>query len=108
MTEELACPECGTGMSTDAPRGLCPRSLMGAPFSAMETCKAAEKPQGAAPTPGESAVDIADFQRAALELELEDALEPEWFVAVLPGDVALLAQELLPAGKLTPRTRRAS
>ena len=37
MSEKPACPECGASVPPNAPRGLCPRCLMGAAFSATGT-----------------------------------------------------------------------
>ena len=101
MTEKRACPECGVTLSPNAPRGLCPRCLMGAAFSSTAPFKPSPDPAGSrVPTTG-TTVDFAEFQRAALEIGLIDAEELEGYALGGSGEVPRLARALVRSGKLT-------
>ncbi|WP_435007921.1 family 16 glycoside hydrolase [Tundrisphaera lichenicola] len=99
-----ACPECGSRLPADAPRGLCPRCLLGAADSANST--AAYQPAPAsAPARGPEAsgppATLDEFRRAVLELGLIDPDELDAHAERASGEVPGLARALVRSGKLT-------
>ena len=101
MTAKHICPECGANVLADAPRGLCPRCLLGAASPATITYRPVGGPRGVNSSPTGAAVDLPAFAHAALELGLLDAEELERFADAASGDVSGLALSLVRAGKLT-------
>ena len=101
MAEKRSCPECGTSLPPDAPRGLCPRCLMGAAVGGTVTYKPAGRQEDPVPASTSPTVDFDGFRRAILDLGLIDPSELDKHGRAASGDVSRLAQALIRAGKLT-------
>ena len=99
MSESKACPECGVSVPSDAPRGLCPRCLMGAAFSPTGI----HRPSGAkGGRPGNApVVDRAEFLGALCELDLGTADDLARIASAVPDDLIELARGLVREGVLT-------
>ncbi|MDB5351023.1 MAG: serine/threonine protein kinase [Planctomycetota bacterium] len=95
MSETNACPECGGTVPYDAPRGLCPRCLMGAATSQIG---------GGGPTGtrgGAPGVDRDELVSILRELDLVPADELDRLASDGPDDPVGLARDLVRSGTLT-------
>jgi hypothetical protein len=102
MNHSQACPECGTVLPADAPRGLCPQCLIGAAFFETLPEEVSTDSLGdARPESQVAPVDLDGFKRAILTLGLIPTEEFNRFVAGALGGVPGLAKALVTAGKLT-------
>ncbi len=74
---------------------------MGAAFSATGTYKPPSPTPEIRPSPAIPLIDFAEFQRAAIQINLVDAPTIERYAGEASGDVAQLARSLVRAGYLT-------